>query len=324
MSDKAMLKGDLNFTSNYADVDQLMNLVSGMGSDPDSLAAMRKEDTVPAEANPFIVPKNVDVTLNTHIRRSVAFGNDLSDVAGSLTVKDGVVVLDQMGFVCKAATMQLTALYKSPRPNHLFTAIDFHLLDIQIDELLDMIPAVDTLVPMLAAFDGNANFHLAGETYLDAFYKPKMSSLLGSAAISGKNLVVMEDNSSARMAKLMRFKSWKDKDNKIKVDSLSVEMTCFRNEIEVFPFLLNMGSYKICISGKHFLDNRCGYHIELLKNPLLAKIAVDVKGTLSNPKISLGEVRYSDFYKPEVKGAASKKSLELKKMIREALEKNVR
>ena len=321
---KAMLVGDLQLTSNYTDVDQIMELVSGMGSDKDTLEQMYQEDKVDKEANPFIVPKDVDFTLHTHIKRSLAFGNDLGDLAGAVTVKDGVAILDQIGFVCKAATMQLTALYKSPRPNNLFAAIDFHLLDIQIDELLDMIPVVDTLVPMLAAFNGNANFHLAGESYLFADYRPKMSTLLGSAAISGKDLVVMDNNSIAQIAKLMQFKSWKDKDDKIKIDSLSVEMTCLRKEIEVFPFLLNIGKYQLCASGKHTLDNQCGYHVELLKNPLMAKVGVDVQGSLSSPKISLGQVRYADLYKPEKQGVVEKQTLELKKMIREALERNVR
>ena len=324
LSHERMLTGELNLRSNYADVDQIMDLFSGMGSDKDSIEQMRVEDSVPAEANPFIVPRDVDFTIHTHLGHSTAFENDLGDVAGSLTVKDGVVVLDQIGFVCKAATMQLTALYKTPRPNNLFAAIDFHLLDIQIDELLDMIPVVDTLVPMLAAFEGNANFHLAGESYLNAFYQPKMSTLLGSAAISGKDLVLMDDNSIAQIAKLMQFKSWKEKDNKIHIDSIDVELTCFRKEIEVFPFLINMGNYSICASGKHRLSGECGYHIELLKNPLLAKVGVDVSGTLQKPKISLGQVRYADLYKPEKQGAVEKETLALKKMIRQALENNVR
>lgn len=328
LDNKAMLKGDLNFTSDYADVDQIMNMFSGMGSDPDTLEALRKEDAVPAEANPFIVPKNVNVTLHTHIKRSIAFGNDLHDVAGALTVKDGRVVLDQMGFVCKAATMQLTALYKSDRPGHLFTALDFHLLDIQIDELLDMIPAVDTLVPMLSAFNGNANFHLAAETYLDARYQPKLPTLKGAAAITGENLVVMDNKDIATIAKLMRFKSWKDKDNKIKVDSLSVEMVAMDDghgcEVEIFPFLLNVGSYQVCISGLQGVDKSCNYHLELLKNPLLAKVGVDVKGTILSPKISLGKVLYADLFRPKKQGVAEKRALEVKRKVREALEANVR
>ncbi len=319
-----LLTGYLNLTSDYADIDQMLNLFSGAGSDPVELESMREEDGVPEDATPFIVPKNIDVTVNTHIKRSVAFDNDLRDLSGELTVKDGVAVLDQMGFVCKAARMQLTAMYKSPRPNNLFFSIDFHLLDIQIDELIDMIPCIDTLVPMLKAFNGNGDFHLAGETFLDARYQPKMSSLLGSAAFSGKDLIVFEDESLARTAKLIGLKSRKEDDNRIKIDSMDVEMTCFRKEIEVYPFLLNMGKYSFCISGVHNLAGLCNYHIELLKNPLLVKVGVDIKGSLSDPSISLGSVRYGDFYKPEKKGAATKKALELKAMIRKELERNVK
>ncbi|MBR1766750.1 MAG: hypothetical protein IJ745_06920 [Bacteroidales bacterium] len=328
MDNKAMLRGDLNFTSDYADVDQLMDMFSGSGIDEDTLHAMRVEDTVPADANSFIVPRNVNITLNTHIKRSLAFGNDLHDVAGTLTVNDGRVVLDQMGFVCKAATMQLTALYRSPRPGNLFAALDFHLLDINIDELIDMIPAIDTLVPMLSAFDGNANFHLAGETYMDAYYRPKLESIKGAAAISGQDLVVLDNSSLSTIAKLMRFKSWKDKDDKIKIDSLSVEMTCMDMghgcEIEVLPFLLNVGSYQICASGVQGVDKSCSYHLELLKNPLLAKVGVDVRGSLVNPKISLGKVIYADLFRPKRQGVAEKKALEIKTKVRQALEANVR
>jgi hypothetical protein len=270
------------------------------------------------------VPLDVDVTLHTHIKRCIAFDNDLNDVAGAVTVKDGVAVLDQIGFVCKAATMQLTAMYKSPRPSHLNVALDFHLLDIQIDELIDMIPTIDTLVPMLKDFNGNADFHLVASTYLNARYEPLMSSLRGAAAITGKDLTVMDNKSVGQIAKLMGFKSWKEKDNKLVIDSLDVELTALNSIIEVYPFLLNVGKYQICASGMHSLDNHCGYHVELLKNPLMAKIGVDIKGTLSDPKISLGSVRYADYYRPEKQGVVEKQTLELKRQLKEALEAKVR
>lgn len=321
---KEILKADLNFTSGYADVDQLLDLVSGIGTDKDSVEKMRQEDNVPKDANPFIVPKDVDVTLHTHIKRCIAFDNDLNDVAGAVTVKDGSAVLDQIGFVCKAATMQLTAVYESPRPSNLFVALDFHLLDIQIDELIDMIPSIDTLVPMLKDFNGRANFHLAAETFLNANYQPKMSTLIGAAAIDGRELTVMDNKSVAQIAKLMQFKSWREKDNKLLIDSLDVELTCFRKTIEVYPFLINVGKYQICASGKHSLDNKCGYHLELLKNPLMAKVGIDISGDLSSPKISLGQVRYADYYRPDKQGVVEKQTLSIKRRLKQALEKTVR
>ena len=315
---KEMLRGRLDFHSNYTDIDQLTSIFSGLGTDKDTLEAQKLE--APATANPFIVPKNIDIAFNTHIDNCMAFGNKLSNVGGGLTVNDGVVVVDQMGFVCKAARMQLTGVYKSPRFNHLFVGLDFHLLDIQIDELIDMIPTIDTLVPMLKSFNGNADFHLAAETYLFADYKPKYSTMLGAAAISGKDLVVLDNETFDKISSLLMFK----KKTENKIDSLDVEMTVFRNEIEVFPFLVSMDKYQVCVAGRHTLDNNCNYHLELLKCPLPVRLAVDVKGTIKKPKISLGKVRYAELFKPEKQNKVQERTLEIKKQVRQALERNVR
>ena len=208
--------------------------------------------------------------------------------------------------------------------NHLFLGLDFHLLDIQVDELLDMIPTIDTLVPMLASFKGKADFHLAAECNLNAFYQPKMSTLLGAAAISGKDLIVMDNEKISDIAKLLQFKNWREKDNNISIDSISVEATVFRKEVIVYPFLLNLHNYQLCIGGRHTLDNACNYHLELLKCPLPMRLAVDVSGNLSKPKIALGNVQYAELYKPEKRNDVQTRTLELKSMIRKALEANVR
>lgn len=324
LSHTEMLTGDLSFTSKYADIDQLMNILSGMGTDKDTLAQQRVEDNVPKEANPFIVPKDVDVKFNTHINRCVAFGNDLNDLAGTVTVNDGTAILEQVGFTCKAARMELTGVYRSPRVNNLFVGLDFHLLDIQIEELLDMIPTIDTLVPMLSAFQGKANFHLAAECNLNAFYKPKMSTLIGAAAISGQDLVIMDNASLAQIAKLLQFKNWREKDNNIGVDSISVEAQVFRKEIIVYPFLLNLHNYQLCIGGRHTLSNDCNYHLELLKCPLPARLSVDVNGNLKKPNISLGKIQYADLYEPEKQSYLESRTLEVKRLVRKHLEANVR
>lgn len=324
LSHKTMLYGDVNFSSQYADIDQLLNIISGMGTSEDTIAKQREEDNVPKEANPFIVPKDVNVRLNTHIGRCIALGNDLNDLAGSITVNDGVAVLDQVGFTCRAARMELTGVYKSPRVNHLFVGLDFHLLDIQIDELLAMIPSIDTLVPMLKSFDGKANFHLAAECNLNAFYQPKMSTLIGAAAINGKDLVVLENETLANIGKLLQFKNWREKDNNIGIDSISVEAQVFRKEITVYPFLLSLHKYQLCIGGRHTLDNNCNYHLELIKCPLPVRLAVDVNGKLQKPHIQLGKVQYAEMYIPEKRDELQSRTMELKKLVRQALEANVR
>jgi hypothetical protein len=320
LSQEAMLRGTLDFTSNYTDLDELLDLISGIHVDKDTLEAQRKEDKVSKDADPFIVPKDVDVRLNTTIMHTSAFGNELNSVAGGVSIKEGTVILDQIGFVCKAAKMQLTAIYKSPRMNHLFVGFDFHLLDIQIAELIDMIPYVDTIVPMLSSFDGNADFHLAAETYLNAFYKPKMSTLLGAAAITGKDLVVLDSKTFDQIAKLLMFK----KSTVNKIDTLDVEVTVFDRQAEVYPFVVTMDKYQVCAAGRHTLDNAYNYHLELLKSPLPTRLAVDINGVMPKLNFKLGKVKYAELYKPEKHNAVQQRTMALKNMIRQSLERNVK
>ncbi|MDY5969562.1 MAG: AsmA-like C-terminal region-containing protein [Bacteroidales bacterium] len=315
-----MLRGDLNFTSNYTNVDDLLEVFSGMGNDQDTLIQQRLEDNVAKEANPFIVPKDVDLILHTRIREALAYGNNLQDLAGDVRIKDGVAVLDQVGFVCKAARMQLTGMYRTPRVNHIFMGFDFHLLDINISELIDMIPMVDSLVPMLSSFDGHANFHLAAETYVNAFYKPKMSTLRGAMSITGDSLVVLDTKTFETISKYLLFK----KGTKNVIDSLDVQMTVFRKEVEVFPFLLTMDKYQVCAAGRHNLDNNYDYHLEILKSPLPMRLALDVKGVMPKLGFSLSKCRYAELFKPEKRNDVQEQTLKLKRMIRESLEANVK
>lgn len=325
LSHEDMLKGDLYFTSNYTNVDDLMDALSGLGSDADTLEAQRKEDKVDTSAHPFIVPKDVDFTLHTRIKEARAFDNDLREVAGDVQIRDGVAVLNQVGFVCKAARMQLTGMYRTPRVNHIFVGMDFHLLDINIQELIEMIPYVDTLVPLLNDLEGNADFHLCAETYVNAFYQPKMSTLRGAAALTGQNLVVLDNKDIDRIAKLLQLKSWREDDSKIHVDSLDVAMTVFRKELEVYPFLLSLHKYQIVAEGRHSLSNNYDYHVEIVQSPLPVRLAVDVLGTM--PKLNFAvspKLRYKNLYRPSKRKDVDEQVLRLKRMIRESLEANVK
>lgn len=320
-----MLKGDLYFTSNYTNVDDLLDALSGMGTDADTLEAQRKEDNVDTSAHPFIVPKDVDFTLHTRIKEATAFDNDIREVAGDVQIKDGVAVLNQVGFVCKAARMQLTGLYRTPRVNHIFVGMDFHLLDINIQELIEMIPYVDTLVPLLNDLEGAADFHLCAETYVNAFYQPKMSTLRGAAALTGQDLVVLDNKDIDRIAKLLQLKKWREDDTKIHVDSLDVAMTVFRKELEVYPFLLSLHKYQIVAEGRHNLDNNYDYHVELVQSPMPVRLAVDVFGTMPKLKFDVSpKLRYKNLYRPAKRDEVDKETLRLKAMIRESLEANVK
>ena len=308
----SLLIGDFNFVSEMTDILHLMNLTNGMGHTEEE----KKEIAENENSSVFLVPKGVDMTLHTNIKKA-SYGEDvtISDIRGDVRIRDGILVLDEISFTTPAADMQLTAMYRTPRKNHLFVGLDFHMLDVEISELLQMIPAIDSIMPMLRSFGGKGEFHFAAETYVDSMYNIKMSTIRGASSIRGTDLILMDGQTFSEIAKTLRF----NKKTENKVDSLSAEFTIFRSQVDVYPFLIVMDKYKAVVGGRHNLDMSFDYNISVVQSPLPFRLSVGVKGTPDKIKYSPAKSKYPDFYRPVSRKEVESKQLELRKMIRDAL-----
>ncbi|MBQ9340447.1 MAG: hypothetical protein IJS13_09000 [Paludibacteraceae bacterium] len=325
---KDLMLGTLNFVSSHADINELLSYVSGAGNDEEELsgaesatttadnaAPAAKADTSASE--PFIVPKGVDLTLNTHIKEADAFGQHLSNLGGRVFIRDGVLILEEMGFICEAAKLQLTAMYKTPRRNHIFVGFDYHMTDINVEELVDMIPQVDSMLPMLRSFKGAANFHLAAETYVNSKYQIKPSTIRGACSINAKDLTLLDGETFTKIAKILTF----NKKTENKIDSISAEIAIYKKEIDIYPFLITCDKWMAAVGGQHNLDMTFDYHLSLL-NPLY--LGVDVSGTFDDLKIRPAKCRYAKDFKPIFHREIDTRSADIRSMIRKALESNVR
>lgn len=314
---KGVLRGDLNFVSDYTDINQLMTMFSAdQGSEEEPQPKEEKKDKE-ASDGPFLVPTDVDLTLNTHIANADVFEQRLHNLKGKAYVQNGVLALEEMGFVCNAARLQLTAMYKTPRRNHLYLGLDYHMLDVDLDSLISMIPKVEEMLPMLSSFKGNAEFHLAAETFLNQNYEPKLSTLRGAASLSGKDLVVMDGETFGKIAKLLMF----NKKTENKVDSLSVEMTVYKNEIDIYPFCVQMDNYMVALGGRHNTNMSFDYDINVLK-PIY--LGVNVSGRSDNLSIKLAPCKFAKDFRPIFHRKVDTESAELRKRIRQSMQKNVK
>ena len=318
---KGDLTGELNFVSNHTDANELLSLLSAkQGSEETAKVETEtktEKTTDTNEAEPFLVPTHVDLTLNTKIKKAQFMDQTATNLGGKIYIKDGILVLEEVGFICNAAKLQLTAMYRTPRRNHIYVGFDYHMMDINIHELIGMIPEIDSMMPMLKQFKGNAEFHLAAETFTNAQYKIKPSTLRGAASIFGKDLVVLDNTTFDKISKLLMFK----KKTENKVDSISAEMTLYKKEIDVYPFSVSMDNYMVALGGRHNLDMTFDYNINVL-SPIY--LGVNVSGNINDLKIKLARCKYAKDFKPVFHKKVDSQSAELRSVIRESMRKNVK
>lgn len=330
---KKILEGELDIVSDHCDANQLMAwfsadegseesnptpaLPSREGEKADTITSPEGRTGGVSETEPFLVPVDVDLALNTHIREIEVFNQNAKDLKGGIFIQDGSLILDEVGFICRAAKLQLTAMYRSPRRNHLYLGMDYHMIDVDIDELLTMIPNLEEMVPMLSSFKGAAEFHLAAETYLNSQYQPKMSTLRGAASLTGKDLVVLDSETFDKISKLLLFK----KKTENKIDSINAELTIYKNQIDVYPLCVQMDNYMVALGGRHNTNMTFDYDINVL-SPIY--LGVNVSGDIDNLNIKLAKCKFAQDFKPHWYQKVDNQSRELRERIKQSMEKNVR
>ncbi len=320
---KNLMKGEMEVSSNMMNINEILDLTSGLG---------RSETTGPStgsgtesqpenkEDDPFMVPEGVNFNFVLNTKRAVYDNFDMNDLNGTMTVKDGTLLLREIGFTNKAAEMQLTAMYQSPRKNNLFLAMDFHLIRVQINDLLTMIPYIDTLVPMLKTFDGQAEFHIGAEANLKSNYEPKISTLRAAADIEGKNLTVNDRFTFTKITDLLDIST----NGSYRVDSLDVQLTAFKDEIYLWPSQIAMGKYKVTVDGRMTLDRNGEYHLSVTQSPLPVRLGLKISGPFNKLEYKLEDCKYPNLYKPNKRNDREQMYYELKKKIADRLKANVR
>lgn len=331
---KKILEGELDIVSDHCDANQLMAWFSAdeetsqesEAESQESKAESQEELTSTPEQNtpdstkemePFMVPLDVDLALNTNLKEVEIFNQLAKDLKGGIFMQEGNLILDEVGFVCRAAKLQLTAMYRSPRRNHLYLGMDYHMVDVDIDELLTMIPNLEEMVPMLSSFKGAAEFHIAAETYLNSQYQPKMSTLRGAASLTGKDLVVLDGETFDKISKLLLF----SKKTENKIDSINAELTIYKNQIDVYPLCVQMDNYMVALGGRHNTNMTFDYDINVL-SPIY--LGVKVSGSMDDLQIKLAKCKFAQDFKPHWYQKVDNQSRELRERIKQSMEKNVR
>jgi hypothetical protein len=105
------------------------------------------------------------------------------------------------------------------------------------------------------------------------------------------------------------------------IDSINAEITVYKDEIDVYPLAISMDNYMVALGGRHKTDMTFDYDINVLK-PIY--LGVHVGGNMDNLQIKLAKCKFAKDFRPILHKKADTKSQELRRMIRQSMEKNVR
>ncbi|WP_298616345.1 AsmA family protein [uncultured Odoribacter sp.] len=289
--------------------------ISTEEDDMDNLAVA--SDSIGYEGNSavFVVPPGIDFTFKTDIDKMI-FGNLLMDsIHGEMVMKNQCIEVSDLELRSSAANMDATLIYKATDTLRAYTGFALKMHDIRIDSLVRVIPALDTLFPMLKSFEGVVDFHISAESWLDSAFMIDLPTLRAAAYLDGHDLVLMDGETFAEISKMLMFKNKK----RNMIDSISVDFLIKDGVIEIFPFLLEMDRYKVAVGGEHNIDMTFKYHVSLLKSPIPFRAGVDISGSLEKIRFRITKAKYKNLFIPSRRAKVDSAQLNLRQRIRTLL-----
>lgn len=329
------LEGNFFIGSDYIDCNQLLAAINrGMQyaeetlifseSDMDDdalleseerdLQAMSVEQTDTLEAL-FVVPKFLDMTLQTNIRKLDFNDLNLERVEGEVVVRNQSINLKKLTMHSNIGHGNLTMVYTAKDRMQANAGFDLELDDILVDRLIGMFPSIDTLLPMLRSFEGVLDCQMTASCELDSTMSVVLPSLQSACYLSGINMVLLDGETFTEISKTLMFKN----KQRNQIDSISVDLTIRDNKIEIFPFLLEMDRYRVAVGGTHNMDMTFDYHLSVLKSPVPFKLGIDITGNLDKFKYKITKCRYKDLFKPAKEAELDATRTSLRTEIREAI-----
>ena len=275
---------------------------------------------ITGESTLLVVPRNLNAEIKI-LATDINYSDLHIDLASAdVFIKDRCLQITKTQALTNMGQINMEGFYATSSKEDIKAGFNLNFKDITAEKVINLMPAIDTLMPLLKSFGGNLNCEVAATTQIDTNMNIIMPSINGIMRISGNDLYIKDNEMFNKMAKLLVFKNKKEGH----IDKMTVEGIIKDNKVEVFPFILEMDRYILGMSGVQNMDMSFKYHASLIKSPFLVKVGMDVYGSdFDNMKFRIGKPKYKSKDVPVFSTIIDDTKLNLVESIRNIFNKGV-
>lgn len=171
-----LLKGVFAFNSNNLDLDQIMGVSNAPAA---TNTASAEPAPVDPNAEPVLIPENVDFDLNTNIQKLHYNGIDVNNIKGNVNVKEEVASLNGLTMNTMGGTVGVRGSYSSRDHNKPAIDLGYNLKDIDIQEITSHFLTIGKLAPVAKYAKGKFSSNLNMKGDLTKALEPVYNTLTG-------------------------------------------------------------------------------------------------------------------------------------------------
>ena len=268
----------------------------------------------------IVVPSNLNADIRLNGKNIIYSDLVIDKLSANAIMKERCVQITNTSATSNVGDISFDGFYATRSKKDLKTGFNIQFKDITAEKVISLMPAVDTLMPILKSFYGKLNCEIAATAQLDTNMNIMTPSINGIMRITGDDLLIKDSEMFKSLARKLLFKNKKEG----YIEHMSVEGVISDNTVEIFPFIMKMDRYTLALSGVQNLDNSFKYHISLIRSPFLLKLGMDIYGEdFDNWKFKIGKPKYKSADVPAFSSVIDETKVNLVKSIKDIFRKGV-
>jgi AsmA protein len=300
LTDKAILKGNFSFSSNFINVDEFMSIqdeVSASKNDQNQNAS-----TTNSASGVIVIPKNFDLQLMADAKKILFDSLEMNDLKGSLTINKGKVELKKASVHIIGCNVQTDAFYNDDSINKAFFGLTLKANDFDVKRAYNEVKLFREMVTAAESAEGIISLDYSISGVLNNEMMPVFPSLSGGGILSVKDVKMK----GFKLFSAVSRKTGKDKIKNPNITKVDIKTTIKNNLINIERFKFRVAGFRPRIEGQTSFDGKLNIKMRLGLPPLgIIGIPIKVTGTQENPKVRLGK-KTEDLQETEYDGEAPK------------------
>ncbi len=342
--DDEKLGGEIYVSSKFFNLNDFMTI-----EESDEPVA-KQTASADEDIEPFEVPENIDMTIHANMKKVIYDDMNLSNLKGDVIVANQKAALSDVKANTLGGEISIDGQYDSNNKEKPGFDLDFGLEDIDIRKAFEQFNTFQKLAPIAEFMSGSFSTNMKMDGLLGKDMMPDLTSLNASGIFETVNALVKGYKPLSAVGKKLNVGYF---DN-LKLENTKNKFTVENGTITVKPFDTRVNNIPLNIQGTHTLTNEMNYvlktaipidklgsdvgklsnqgtdflskqasklgiSIDQIQN---IKLAINIKGTASNPKISItplgsegGQTSTKEVIKNVVEEAKTKVKEEVKAKI---------
>lgn len=277
------LKGLLNLKSNYFNLNDFMGEMETESAPSGGSSEATSSDN-------FVVPTNLNFALNADMKQVVYQKVNITNLKGSVAVKDGTVTMQDVTGNALGGTAKITGSYSTAvDPKNPKITLNANISKASFAETFKSVETIQKFAPIFDKVLGNYSMNMKMNASMSDNLLQMLSGLTANGLLQANDVQVEGVEALNKLSSSLKtdaLKSFSAKD-------VNIPFTIVDGKINTKPFTVGIGNGgKLNLEGTTSLDQSINYKgsITLPKsvaNTYINNIPITIGGTFSDPKIGV-------------------------------------